>query len=140
MAAVDLVIFDLDGTLVDTAPDIAGALAAALAEVGVAPPPIYGPNAAVVEASCGQLIYGLRQDERRAPASIAKIVTAMVVAEQAKMTDRVDVKVMYRDKIFSYTADVEPQLIQVPGGEPSPNGEPSPIGIPSDLPPGTPSP
>jgi len=40
MAAVDLVIFDLDGTLVDTAPDIAGALAAALAEVGVAPPPI----------------------------------------------------------------------------------------------------
>jgi len=60
---------------------------------GVAPPQIYGPNAAVLEASCGQLIYGLRQDERRAPASIAKIVTAMVVAEQARMTDRVDVKV-----------------------------------------------
>ena len=40
MAAIELVIFDLDGTLVDTAPDIAGALAAALAEVGVAPPPI----------------------------------------------------------------------------------------------------
>jgi phosphoglycolate phosphatase len=31
----DLVIFDLDGTLVDTAPDIAGALGAALAEAGV---------------------------------------------------------------------------------------------------------
>src|SRR3954453_21426001 len=25
----------------------------------VAPPQIYGPNAAVVEASCGQLVYGL---------------------------------------------------------------------------------
>src|SRR5262245_54211877 len=40
MAAVDLVIFDLDGTLVDTAPDIAGALGAALAEAGVAAPPV----------------------------------------------------------------------------------------------------
>lgn len=36
--AADLVIFDLDGTLVDTAPDIAGALGAALAAVGVASP------------------------------------------------------------------------------------------------------
>jgi phosphoglycolate phosphatase len=36
----DLVVFDLDGTLVDTAPDIAGALAATLAEVGVRPPPL----------------------------------------------------------------------------------------------------
>jgi phosphoglycolate phosphatase len=35
----DLVIFDLDGTLVDTAPDIAGALGAALAAAGVAAPP-----------------------------------------------------------------------------------------------------
>jgi D-alanyl-D-alanine carboxypeptidase len=59
----------------------------------VAPPAILGPNAAVVEGSCGQLIYGLRQNERRPPASIAKIVTAMVVAEQARMTDRVTVKV-----------------------------------------------
>lgn len=59
----------------------------------VTPPQIYGPNAAVVEGSCGQLVYGLKQNERRAPASIAKIVTAMVVAEQAKMTDRVEVKI-----------------------------------------------
>src|SRR5215213_7430373 len=28
----------------------------------VPPPQIYGPNAAVVEASCGQLVYGLKQD------------------------------------------------------------------------------
>jgi D-alanyl-D-alanine carboxypeptidase len=59
----------------------------------VAPPQIFGPNAAVVDGSCGQLVFGLRQNERRAPASIAKIVTALVVAEQAKMTDRVTVKV-----------------------------------------------
>jgi D-alanyl-D-alanine carboxypeptidase (penicillin-binding protein 5/6) len=59
----------------------------------VAPPQIFGPNAALVEGSCGQLVYGLNQNERRPPASIAKIVTAMVVAEQAKMTDVVAVKI-----------------------------------------------
>ncbi len=35
-----LIIFDLDGTLVDTAPDIARALAVALEPTGVAPPPV----------------------------------------------------------------------------------------------------
>ncbi len=35
-----LVLFDLDGTLVDTAPDIARALAAALEPTGVPPPPL----------------------------------------------------------------------------------------------------
>ena len=40
MAHFDLVIFDLDGTLVDSAPDIAGALAVALAEAGIATPPL----------------------------------------------------------------------------------------------------
>lgn len=40
MADIDLVIFDLDGTLVDTAPDIADALAGTLASVGVAAPPL----------------------------------------------------------------------------------------------------
>jgi len=39
-ADFDLVIFDLDGTLVDTAPDITSALAATLAEAGVAAPPL----------------------------------------------------------------------------------------------------
>ena len=46
-SAADLVIFDLDGTLVDTAPDIAGALGAALAEAGVEAPPIAAVKALV---------------------------------------------------------------------------------------------
>ena len=40
MAVCDFVIFDLDGTLVDSAPDIAWALGAALTEAGVEPPPL----------------------------------------------------------------------------------------------------
>jgi len=57
-AAVDLVIFDLDGTLVDTVPDIAGALGAALAQIGVAPPPL-----AMVKEMVGD---GARELARRA--------------------------------------------------------------------------
>jgi len=58
VADVDLVIFDLDGTLVDTAPDIAGALAAALSPIGVATPAL-----AVVKEMVGD---GARELIRRA--------------------------------------------------------------------------
>ena len=40
MSRIDLVIFDLDGTLVDSAPDIAAALAATLREAGLRAPPL----------------------------------------------------------------------------------------------------
>ena len=40
MTPIDLIVFDLDGTLADTVPDIAAALAATLAEVGVPAPPL----------------------------------------------------------------------------------------------------
>lgn len=59
----------------------------------VAPPQLSGNNAAVVEGSCGKLIYGLRQNDHKPPASIAKIVTAIVVSEQGKMNDMVNVNV-----------------------------------------------
>src|SRR5262249_59057731 len=58
VADIDLVIFDLDGTLVDTAPDIAGALGATLAQVGVAAPPL-----AIVKQMVGD---GARELIRRA--------------------------------------------------------------------------
>jgi phosphoglycolate phosphatase len=40
VAPLDLVLFDLDGTLADTVPDIGAALAATLDEVGVPAPPL----------------------------------------------------------------------------------------------------
>ena len=40
MTPTDLIIFDLDGTLADTIPDIAAALTATLADIGVSPPPL----------------------------------------------------------------------------------------------------
>jgi D-alanyl-D-alanine carboxypeptidase len=57
------------------------------------PPAILGANAAVMEGSCGQLVYGLNHHERRPPASIAKIVSALVVADSARLSDKVDVKI-----------------------------------------------
>src|SRR5580698_1512778 len=56
-----LVLFDLDGTLVDTAPDIASALAAALEPTGVPPPPLE-----VVKRMVGD---GARELVRRALAA-----------------------------------------------------------------------
>jgi D-alanyl-D-alanine carboxypeptidase (penicillin-binding protein 5/6) len=62
--------------------------------LGTVPPPaISGSGAAVIEGACGRMVYGLRANERYPPASIAKIVTALVVAEQASLTDVVDVQV-----------------------------------------------
>ena len=58
-----------------------------------APPPLGAHGVALIEASCGRMIYGLRSDEQRPPASLAKIVTAMVVADNAKLTDQVDIKI-----------------------------------------------
>jgi D-alanyl-D-alanine carboxypeptidase len=61
---------------------------------GTKAPPDLGAHAvALVEGSCGKLIYGLRPTEERAPASLAKIVTAMVVADNADLDDEVDVNV-----------------------------------------------
>jgi len=83
---IDLVIFDLDGTLVDTAPDIAGALAAALATVGVAAPPL-----AVVKEMVGD---GARELIRRAlahagaEADVDELFGALLAHYRAHVSER----------------------------------------------------
>ena len=47
MSTIELVIFDLDGTLVDSAPDIARAVGITLREAGVEPPPLDAVRAMV---------------------------------------------------------------------------------------------
>jgi len=59
----------------------------------VPPPKITGRAAAVVEDSCGALIYGLHADERLPPASLTKIATAIVAVEQADLSRIVRVRV-----------------------------------------------
>jgi D-alanyl-D-alanine carboxypeptidase len=57
------------------------------------PPVLLAPSAALIEASCGRLIYGLNEHERLPPASIAKIVTALVAAEQTSLSTRVPITI-----------------------------------------------
>lgn len=57
------------------------------------PPKLTGQTAAVIEQPCGALLYGLNPHERRAPASLTKIATAIVAEEQADLSELVDVRV-----------------------------------------------
>lgn len=59
-----------------------------------APPPrITGKSATVIEQSCGALLYGLDADKRLPPASLAKIVTALVAVEQSDLSEVAEVQV-----------------------------------------------
>ncbi|MHB8529214.1 MAG: phosphoglycolate phosphatase [Caulobacteraceae bacterium] len=75
------VIFDLDGTLVDTAADLVGTLNSLLAEEGVAPLPLaqarpmIGRGARVLIAR-GYAAAGLVVDETRAPALLERFIAA----------------------------------------------------------------
>lgn len=57
------------------------------------PPEIGGRAAAMIEEPCGVLLYALNDSERLAPASLAKIATALVAAERTEPSTMVDIKV-----------------------------------------------
>ena len=57
------------------------------------PPKISGKSAVVLEESCGALLYGHRAHERFRPASLTKIVTALVALEHVEPSELVDVQV-----------------------------------------------
>ena len=63
------------------------------ADSEVPPPAIVGRSAAIIEPSCDALLYGHNAHERLAPASLTKIVTALVAVERAKLSEQVDVQV-----------------------------------------------
>ncbi len=60
---------------------------------GLPPPEIIGRAAAVIEGSCGALLYGRSAHQRLPPASLTKIVTALVAMEQTDLAELVDVQV-----------------------------------------------
>jgi|FaiFalDrversion2_1042247.scaffolds.fasta_scaffold00741_3 hypothetical protein len=58
-----------------------------------APPSVSGRAVAVVEEPCGALLYALNEHERLPPASLTKIVTALVAEERAPLSAMVTVNV-----------------------------------------------
>ncbi len=59
----------------------------------VSPPKITGRTAAVIELSCGALLYAEDAHQRLAPASLTKIATALVAVEQTPLSEMVTVRV-----------------------------------------------
>jgi D-alanyl-D-alanine carboxypeptidase len=57
------------------------------------PPQLRGKSAALIEASCGRLIFGHEANVHRPAASLMKIVTSLVVVENSRPTDIVDIRV-----------------------------------------------
>lgn len=60
---------------------------------GTPPPEITGHAAAVLEGSCGTLLYGANAGQQLPPASLTKIATALVTVDRAQLADIVDVHV-----------------------------------------------
>lgn len=58
------------------------------------PPPVSASAYAIVDRSCGALDFGFNEHARLAPASLTKIVTSLLVAQNASRLDEmVDIKV-----------------------------------------------
>jgi D-alanyl-D-alanine carboxypeptidase len=59
----------------------------------VVPPELLGTAAVLMEGGCGEVLFGQNWREQHQPASLAKIATALVVAENTDLTDIVDVQI-----------------------------------------------
>jgi serine-type D-Ala-D-Ala carboxypeptidase (penicillin-binding protein 5/6) len=59
----------------------------------VAPPELLSNSAVLMEAGCGEVIYSRNARDRREPASLAKIATALAVKHGASLTDMVPITV-----------------------------------------------
>jgi D-alanyl-D-alanine carboxypeptidase len=57
------------------------------------PPELLGQAGALVEASCGRMIFGKDSAGRRPAASLVKIATALVVVDQHRLSDVVDIQI-----------------------------------------------
>jgi D-alanyl-D-alanine carboxypeptidase len=62
------------------------------APAAVPPPPVSATSFAVIERSCGAQVAGKEENLALAPASVTKIITAMVAAERADLNKIVEIR------------------------------------------------
>lgn len=61
------------------------------------PPWVSAEGAVLMDVATGRLLYARNPHERYAPASLTKIVTALVAMDHAKLTDKVKVELSWTD-------------------------------------------
>lgn len=66
--------------------------AQALTSPGAAPPTVAAAGASIIEEPCGSVLFAQNSHDELQPASLAKIATALVVAQHASLTDIVTVQ------------------------------------------------
>ena len=72
----------------------------------VEPPELLATSAVLMEGSCGEVILGKQWRERRQPASLAKIATAMVVAKNADLAEIVDIEITGWDLVVENDSSI----------------------------------
>jgi D-alanyl-D-alanine carboxypeptidase len=77
-----------------------------LSKTTKAPPVLGAESVALLEGSCGKMIFGSRSGEPRAPASLTKIVTAMVVADGTRLEDEVDIHITGWDLVVENDSSI----------------------------------
>lgn len=72
----------------------------------VEPPELLGTSAVLMEGGCGDVLFGQRWREQRAPASLAKIATAIVVMQNADLSDVVEVEITGWDLVLENDSSI----------------------------------
>jgi D-alanyl-D-alanine carboxypeptidase (penicillin-binding protein 5/6) len=99
----------------------------------VAPPRITAQMAVVVDEASGAVLYGLNEQQEVPPASLTKIVTAMVALEAgnlaARVTTDVDSRTMWEDSVMGLQPGEELSLEDLLYGLMLPSGNDAAIAI-----------
>jgi serine-type D-Ala-D-Ala carboxypeptidase (penicillin-binding protein 5/6) len=99
----------------------------------VAPPRITAQLAVVIDEASGAVLYGLREHEEVQPASLTKIVTAMVALEAgnpaARVTSDVDSRTMWEDSVMGLQPGEELSLEDLLYGLMLPSGNDAALAI-----------
>ncbi len=97
------------------------------------PPKITAQMAVIVDEASGAVLYGLNENEEVPPASLTKIVTAMVALEAgnlaARVTTDVDSRTMYEDSVMGLQPGEELSLEDLLYGLMLPSGNDAALAI-----------
>jgi D-alanyl-D-alanine carboxypeptidase len=101
-------------------------------------PPVSAASAAVIDAASGRVLYGKRMHEHRAPASITKMMTALLAVEaisdqNATVTSSTDASAMIGSSVMGLWPTAEVTLRDLLYGLMLPSGNDAAVELARDL-------